>query len=57
MAHVIVTAAHTPDFGLARFDANRGSGKQKDHIYGKILAVAIYLLNTLNRIHLPISHP
>ena len=30
---------------------------KKDHIYGKILAVAVYLLNKLNRIHLPISHP
>ena len=57
MPHVIVTAAHKPDIGYARFDANRGSGKQKDHIYGKILAVTVYLLNKLNRIHLPISHP
>ena len=47
-----------------RTSANTTSGRQyyrwhfkKDHIYGKILAVAFYLLNKLNRIHLPISHP
>ena len=36
---------YKPDIGWARFDANRENGKQKDHIYGKILAVAVYLLN------------
>ena len=57
MLHAIVTAAHKSDISQARFDANREHGKQKDPIYGKILAVAIYLLNKLNRIHLAIRHP
>ena len=57
MLRAIVTAAHKSDISQARFDANRENGKQKDHIYGKILAVAVYLLNKLNRIHLAIRHP
>ena len=45
MPHVIITAAHKPDIGCARFDANRENERQKDHIYGKILAVAVLFVS------------